>query len=106
MRFLVCRASQGAVSKKSPCPGAVRGPEAGAWPGEFPWFIELATLEELVAFLNETLRSHALLHNVQQDVDRRVALDHQGFDSPQERKPPRDLRQGRERDDARLGPER
>ena len=54
MRFLVCRASQGAVSKQSPCQGAVRGPEAGAWPGEFQWFIELATLEELASFLNET----------------------------------------------------
>jgi hypothetical protein len=52
MKFLVCRTSQGAVSKKPPCKGAVRGPEAAAWPGEFQWFVELATMEELVAFLN------------------------------------------------------
>jgi hypothetical protein len=54
MRFLVCRASQGAVSKMSPCKGAVRGPEAPACPGEFEWFVELATLDELLRFLNET----------------------------------------------------
>jgi hypothetical protein len=52
MTFLVYRASQGAVSKGPPCPGAVCGPEAKAWPGEYPWFIELATLEDLVAFLH------------------------------------------------------
>jgi hypothetical protein len=52
MRFLVTRSSEGAVSKKPPCKGAVRGPEAKAWPGEYQWFIELGTLEELVAFLN------------------------------------------------------
>jgi hypothetical protein len=53
MRVQVCRASQGAVSKSPPCKGAVRGPEAKAWPGEFAWFVELTTLEELVAFLDE-----------------------------------------------------
>jgi hypothetical protein len=30
----------------------VRGPEAKAWPGEYQWFIELATLDNLVGFLN------------------------------------------------------
>jgi hypothetical protein len=53
MKFQVCRASQGAVAKAPPCQGAVRGPEAKAWPGEFAWFVELATLEELAAFLDE-----------------------------------------------------
>jgi hypothetical protein len=53
MKFQVCRASQGAVSKAPPCRGAVRGPEAKAWPGEYAWFVELATLEELIAFLDE-----------------------------------------------------
>jgi hypothetical protein len=52
MKFLVTRSSEGAVSKKPPCKGAVRGSEAAAWPGEFEWFVELATLEELVAFLH------------------------------------------------------
>jgi hypothetical protein len=54
MKFLVSRASQGPVSKHAPCPGAVRGPEAPAWPGEYEWFIELNSLEELVRFLDET----------------------------------------------------
>jgi hypothetical protein len=52
MKFLVCRASEGAVSRKPPCKGAVRGPEAPAWPGEFEWSVELNNLEELVAFLH------------------------------------------------------
>ena len=52
MRFLVNRASQGTVSKDPPCPGAVRGPEAPAWPGEYQWFIDLNSLDELAAFLN------------------------------------------------------
>jgi hypothetical protein len=52
MRFLVYRTSQGAVSKDPPCKGAVRGPEAPAWPGEYPWFLEVNTLEELMGFLN------------------------------------------------------
>src|SRR3712207_6891645 len=30
------------------------GPEAVAWPGEYQWFIELGTLEELMALLNES----------------------------------------------------
>ncbi len=51
MKFLVNRASQGAVSKRPPCKGAVRGLEASAWPGEYQWLIELGSLEELVAFL-------------------------------------------------------
>jgi hypothetical protein len=54
MKFLVSRASQGAVSKGPPCRGAVRGPEAAAWPGEYEWFVELGTLAELMALLNET----------------------------------------------------
>ncbi len=53
MKFLVSRASQGAVSKGPPCRGAERGPEASAWPGEYQWFIELAGLDELVAFLHD-----------------------------------------------------
>ncbi len=53
MRFLVGRSSQGAVSRSAPCPGAIRGPEAAAWPGEYQWFVELDTLEELVRFLEE-----------------------------------------------------
>jgi hypothetical protein len=52
MRFLVSRSSEGAVSKRPPCKGAVRGPEAPAWPGEYQWSLELNSLEELVAFLN------------------------------------------------------
>jgi hypothetical protein len=52
MRFLVYRASQGSVSRESPCRGAICGPEARAWPGEYPWFIDLGSLDELVAFLN------------------------------------------------------
>jgi hypothetical protein len=54
MKFLICRASEGMVSKMPPCEGAVRGPEATAWPGEFEWQIELATLDDLVAFLHDT----------------------------------------------------
>jgi hypothetical protein len=53
MKFLISRASQGAVSKDPPCKGAARGPEALAWPGEYQWFIELGNLESLIAFLNE-----------------------------------------------------
>lgn len=51
MKFLITRASQGAVSSKPPCKGAVRGPESAAWPGEYQWLVELGTLEELTAFL-------------------------------------------------------
>jgi hypothetical protein len=54
MRFLVNRASQGAVSKDPPCSGAIRGPEAKAWPGDFQWFLELDTLANLIALLNST----------------------------------------------------
>jgi hypothetical protein len=53
MRFLVNRSSQGSTSKQPPCRGAVRGPEAAAWPGEYLWFVELDRLEDLVAFLND-----------------------------------------------------
>jgi hypothetical protein len=53
MRFQVCRASEGSVSKKPPCKGAVRGSEAPAFPGEFAWFVELTTLDELAAFLDK-----------------------------------------------------
>jgi hypothetical protein len=54
MKFLVTRASQGAVSRDPPCRQAVRGPEAAAWPGEYQWFVELATLDDLLAFLHAT----------------------------------------------------
>ncbi len=54
MKFLVCRASQGVTSKDPPCPGAQRGPETEAWPDEFQWFIELDTLEALLALLDRT----------------------------------------------------
>jgi hypothetical protein len=52
MRFLVYRTSQGAVSKTPPCKGAVRGPEAPAWPGEYPWFLDLNSLDELLAVMH------------------------------------------------------
>lgn len=51
MKFVVNRSSQGAVSKGPPCPGAVRGPESKAWPGEYEWFVELNTIAELMALL-------------------------------------------------------
>jgi hypothetical protein len=54
MKFLVTRASQGAVSKEAPCQGASRGPEAPAWPGEYEWFIEVDNLEQLVALLHQS----------------------------------------------------
>jgi hypothetical protein len=53
MKFLVSRSSEGFLSKDPPCPEAVRGPEAPAFPGEYSWFLELETLEDLVAFLDE-----------------------------------------------------
>ncbi len=53
MKFLVSRTSQGTVSKGPPCKGAVRGPAAPAWPGEYQWVLELNTLEELLAFLEK-----------------------------------------------------
>ena len=52
MRFLICRGSEGAVSSDRPCPGAVRGPESAAWPGEYEWYVDLNSLEELLAFLD------------------------------------------------------
>ncbi len=54
MRFLITRESEGEVSAKSPCPGAIRGSEATAWPGEYEWFIEVGSLEELMALLERT----------------------------------------------------
>jgi hypothetical protein len=54
MKFLIFRASQGAVSKDPPCRGAVRGEEAPAFPGEYEWFVELNTLDELLTLLNRT----------------------------------------------------
>lgn len=53
MQFMVFRSSQGAVTAQPPCRGAVRGREAPAWPGEYEWFIELASLEEFIRFLDE-----------------------------------------------------
>jgi hypothetical protein len=53
MKFLVTRASEGAVSKRPPCKGAVRGPEAPAWPGEYQWHLELDSLDALMAFVNQ-----------------------------------------------------
>jgi hypothetical protein len=53
MKFLINRASEGAIAADPPCKRAVRGPESAAWPGEYQWFIELASLEELVTFLAE-----------------------------------------------------
>jgi hypothetical protein len=52
MRFLVSRSSAGAVSREPPCRGAVRGPEAAAWPGEYQWLLELDTLDDLITLLN------------------------------------------------------
>lgn len=54
MRFLVNRASKGVVSKDPPCRGAVRGPESSAWPGEYQWFVDLNSMDELAAFLRES----------------------------------------------------
>jgi hypothetical protein len=54
MKFQICRASQGPVSKDRPCPGVVRGPEAVGWPGEHAWFIEVDSLDALVALLQST----------------------------------------------------
>jgi hypothetical protein len=54
MKFLISRASQGVVSKGPPCKGAVRGPESKAWPGEYQWFIEVNSLDELVNLLHES----------------------------------------------------
>jgi hypothetical protein len=54
MKFQVSRTSQGAVSRQPPCKGAICGPEAVAWPGEYPWFIEVKNLDELLALLRDT----------------------------------------------------
>jgi hypothetical protein len=54
MNFSVTRSSEGAVSKRPPIKGAIRGPESSVWPGEFEWYVELNTLEELLAFLKKT----------------------------------------------------
>lgn len=54
MKFLVSRASQGPASREPPCPGAQRGPEVPTWPGEYEWYVELHSLEELIAFLHQT----------------------------------------------------
>lgn len=51
MKFRVSRASWGVVSKQPPCKGAMRGPEAKAWPGEYEWFIEFNGLDDLLKFL-------------------------------------------------------
>lgn len=53
MRFLVSRSSQGAMSKDPPCVQAIRGPEAPAWPGEFQWYVELKSAEEIMKFVDE-----------------------------------------------------
>ena len=53
MKFQIGRASQGAVSKRPPCKGAVRGQESPAWPGEYPWYVEVGSLEELITLLND-----------------------------------------------------
>ena len=53
MKFSVTRSSEGAVSKKPPVPGAIRGPESPVWPGEFEWYLELKTLDDLLAFLKK-----------------------------------------------------
>lgn len=54
MKFQISRASEGAVSKGPPCPGAVRGPESPAWPGEYQWLVEVGTLDDLMALLQRT----------------------------------------------------
>lgn len=54
MKFAVTRSSEGAVSKKPPIKGAIRGPESTVWPGEYEWFVELQTLDDLLAFLRKT----------------------------------------------------
>jgi hypothetical protein len=53
MKFLVGRTSQGVVSREPPCPGAIRGAESAAWPGEYEWYVELNTLDDLMRFLHD-----------------------------------------------------
>lgn len=52
MKYQVTRSSHGAVSGQPPCAGAIRGPESRAWPGEYEWFVELNSLEELQRFVD------------------------------------------------------
>jgi hypothetical protein len=52
MKYQVTRSSLGPVSSEPPCRGAVRGLQATAWPGEFVWYVELQTLDDLQAFLD------------------------------------------------------
>jgi hypothetical protein len=54
MKFAVTRSSQGAVSKRPPLPGAQRGPESPVWTGEFEWYIEVNSLDELLELLKKT----------------------------------------------------
>jgi hypothetical protein len=53
MKFQISRTSLGQVSPQAPCAGAVRGTEPTAWPGEYVWYIELRTMEDLHAFLEK-----------------------------------------------------
>ena len=53
MKFLISRASEGAVSSRPPCKGAVRATEPTAWPGEHLWYVEVDSLEGLMALLDE-----------------------------------------------------
>jgi hypothetical protein len=53
MKFLVNRSSTGSVSKDPPCPAAQRAEESPAFPGEYSWYLELETLDDLLAFLEE-----------------------------------------------------
>jgi hypothetical protein len=40
------------VSRDPPCRGAVRGPEAAAWPGEYQWFLDVGNLDDLMRLLD------------------------------------------------------
>jgi hypothetical protein len=51
MKFMVFRSTQGAVSDRPPCSDAIRGAESPAWPGEYSWYVDLPTLEDLLHFL-------------------------------------------------------
>jgi hypothetical protein len=53
MKYHVTRSSWGPVSVDSPCSGAMRDERATAWPGEFVWYVELQTLDDLQAFLEK-----------------------------------------------------
>lgn len=54
MKFLIYRTSQGASSKEPPWKGAVRGPEAKGWPGEYQWLVKLDSLEDLIGLLEQS----------------------------------------------------